>query len=561
MQIGRRNRALFPPGNRPSSWNPLTLALLASLWIALLANWPLWRALHALPEMQGGRGALFIAAFGVIVAGLTALVLTLAAWRWSIKLAIGIFLFAAAFGAHFMGTYNVVIDSSMMTNVLQTDMRETRDLLSLRMALTVLVLAVLPMAWLWRRPLQAPGAWRQLGRNALGLAGILVLLVAVAAASFADLASTMRTHTSLRYLINPLNSFYALVALARDANARPAGPPTAVGTDVALAAPAPGAKPRLLLLVVGETARADHFALNGYERATNPGLATKGVASYTQVTSCGTSTATSLPCMFSTLGKQAFEARDKDYENVLDVLQRAGLAVLWLDNQAGCKGLCDRVPHDDAWRLAPGAAPLPAGLCDGGECLDEALLHGLDQRLAALPAERRARGVVLVLHQMGSHGPAYSKRSPPGRKPFQPECTTNVLQQCERQQLVNAYDNSIAYTDSVLAQAIDWLGHQGNAYDPALLYLSDHGESLGENNLYLHGLPYGIAPREQKHVPLVVWLAPQTEAATGIKMSCLRAQRETPLSHDNLVPGVLGFMGAKTSVYLADRDPFAQCRR
>jgi len=560
MQIGRRNRALFPPSPTRGTWNPLTLAFLASLWIATLANWPLWRALHALPEMQGGRGLLFIAAFGIGVACLTALVLVLTAWRWSIKPAIGLFLLAAAFGAYFMGAYNVVIDSSMMTNVLQTDLRETRDLLNWRMALSVLLLAGLPIAWLWNRPLQAPGAWRQLLRNAVGWIAALLLLVAVVAASFADLASTMRTHTSLRYLINPLNSFYALASLAHEAGARPAGPPQAIGTDVTLAAPAAGAKPRLLLLVVGETARADHFALNGYDRPTNPGLSGRNVLSFRNVSSCGTSTATSLPCMFSHLGKQAFEAREQDSENLLDVLQRAGLAVLWLDNQAGCKGLCDRIPHDDAWRLADGAPPLPPGLCDGGECLDEALLHGLDQRLAALPSERRAKGVVLVLHQMGSHGPAYSKRSPAGRKPFLPECTTNVLQQCDRQQLVNAYDNSIAYTDGVLTQAIDWLGRQAAGYDPALLYLSDHGESLGENNLYLHGLPYGIAPREQKHVPMVLWLAPQTEAASGIAMACLAKQRDAALSHDNLVPSVLGFMGAKTSVYRAALDVFAPCR-
>jgi len=559
MHLGR-NRALFPRTPNRSAWNPLTLAVLAGVWIAALANWPLWQSLQALPEMQGPRGTLFIIAFGVIVACLTTLVLALLAWRWSIKPAIGLFLLAAAFGAHFMGTYNVVIDSTMMTNVLQTDLRETRDLLSLRMAASVIVIALLPLAWLWRRPLQAPGALRQAGRNLVGVVVAVVVMVAVAGALFADLASTMRTHNTLRYKINPLNSFYALGMLVHDANARPAGPPVAIGTDVALAPPAPGAKPLLLALVVGETARADHFALNGYGRATTPALAAHGVVSFSDVTSCGTSTATSLPCMFSHLGKQAYESRDQDFENLLDVLQHAGLAVLWLDNQAGCKGLCERVPHDDAYRLAPGAAPMPAGLCDGGECLDEALLHGLDQRLAALPAERRARGVVLVLHQMGSHGPAYSKRSPPGRKPFMPECTTNVLQQCDRQQLLNAYDNSIAYTDSVLGQAIDWLGRQSGGYDPALLYLSDHGESLGENNLYLHGLPYGIAPREQKHVPLVVWLAPQTETATGVAMSCLQGRRDVALSHDNLVPSVLGFMRAKTGVYRADLDLFAACR-
>jgi lipid A ethanolaminephosphotransferase len=206
------------------------------------------------------------------------------------------------------------------------------------------------------------------------------------------------------------------------------------------------AKPPLMLLVVGETARADHFSLNGYARNTNPETTARGVISFTQVSACGTSTAASLPCMFLHLGREAFQAREHEHENLLDLLQQAGLAVLWLDNQAGCKGLCERVPH-------------------------EALLVGLGQRLAALPAERRARGLVLVLHQMGSHGPAYHRRSPAERKPFLPECTTHALQDCRRDALINAYDNSIAYTDHVLGQAIGWLDAQRDSFAPMLIWL------------------------------------------------------------------------------------------
>jgi lipid A ethanolaminephosphotransferase len=314
------------------------------------------------------------------------------------------------------------------------------------------------------------------------------------------------------------------------------------------------------MLVVGETARADHFQLNGYARPTNPELSQRGVVSFGDVTSCGTNTAASLPCMFSALGRAAFVAHKGAQENLLDVAQRAGLAVLWLDNQAGCKGVCERVPHAVAGEPAPGMPPPAAGLCHDGECYDEALLAGLDARLAALPAERRARGVLLVLHQMGSHGPAYWLRSPPGRKPFQPECRTNVLQQCDRQAIVNAYDNTIAYSDHVLAGAIDWLGRQSAQYDAALLYVSDHGESLGENNLYLHGLPWSFAPREQKHVPMIVWLAPRAQAELGVTIACLAARRDAALSHDNLFHTTLGYLGVATQAYRRELDALAPCR-
>ena len=151
---------------------------------------------------------------------------------------------------------------------------------------------------------------------------------------------------------------------------------------------APGARPPLLLFVIGETARAANFSLNGYARPTNPELAAIGAVSFTAVTSCGTSTAASLPCMFSPLGRVDYGARKTETENLLDVAQRAGLAVLWVDNQAGCKGLCARVPNGYARDPVPGAAPLPAGLC-GNKYLDAALLQG-PERTAGPPCPPNA---------------------------------------------------------------------------------------------------------------------------------------------------------------------------
>lgn len=532
----------------PGSWNPLTLALLASVWLATAGNWPLWRSLLALPENANGHGVLFAAGFAAMVAALTFALLALLSWRHAIKPAIAFFLVSAAACAHFMGSYGVVIDPTMMTNVVQTNVTEARDLLNLRLVASFALIAGLPLVWLLRRPLQRAGWRAQAGRNLLGLVAGLTVLAALLFALFADLSSTMRNHKQIRYQVSPLNAFYSIGALMRQAQASPSGPPAPIGLDARLLPPADGARPPLFLLVVGETARSDRFSLNGYARPTNPRLAALDVVSFRDVTACGTSTAASLPCMFSHLGREAFAARAQDHEDLLDLAQRVGLAVLWLDNQSGCKGLCDRVPTAKASDGAPPA------LCSDGECLDEALLHGLDARLAALPAERRARGVLLVMHQMGSHGPAYWRRSPPDGKPFQPECESNALQQCDVQAVGNAYDNSIVYTDRVLAGAIDWLQRQRTAFEPTLLYVSDHGESLGEKGLYLHGLPYGVAPREQKHVPLIVW-TPSLQ-----RTQCLAALRDQPLSHDHLFHSVAGALGIRASEYRAQLDLFAPCR-
>ena len=542
--------------NRPIS--PFGAALLAALWIAGIGNLALWRSMADLPEVANARGLAFGIGFGVAIAAIHVALFSLLAWRWTLKPVITLFLLAAAGGAYFMLSYGVVIDRSMMVNVLLTDGREARELLSLRMLGALLALGVLPAVLLWRARIAWTTPLRQLRQNAIVFAASCAVLASAGGLFFQDLSATMRNHTQLRYLVNPLNSFYALAIVGRQPVQRSGVAVLPLGEDAHLPALAAGAKPPLMVMVVGETARADHIGLNGYARDTTPRLGSEpGVASLRNVWSCGTNTAASVPCMFSNLGREAFENRPANTEGLADVLQRAGYAVLWLDNQAGgCKGVCDRVPKVD-YRALQAAAP---ELCQGDECFDEVMLRGLDERIARLPAERRARGVVVFMHQMGSHGPAYYLRSPARFKRFTPECTTNALQQCAREQVVNAYDNTIAYTDHFLASTIDWLKTREAQWAPALVYVSDHGESLGENNLYLHGLPYRFAPDVQKHVPWISWFSPQFERQSGVSTACLKAKADERLSHDDYFHSALGLLNVQTRVYEAARDIGASCR-
>jgi len=532
----------------------LWVVLLASFWVATVCNVALWRELTRLPGLELAQLALLDLALGLVIALATAALLSLLAWRWTLKPAITLLLLSAAFGAYFMMTYGVVIDQTMMVNTLQTDVRESRDLLNWRLVATLLALAGVPGFFLWRLEVRRKTGGRQLLANALTVMAASVLLVLVVMVFFQSLASVMRNNTQLRYLINPLNSFYALGLIATKPFQRNESVILPLGEDATLGASYAGqVKPPLLLLVLGETARSANFGLNGYARPTTPALARENVVSQRNAWSCGTSTAASVPCMFSNFGRGNYESRPANYEGLLDVLQRAGLAVLWLDNQSGCKGVCNRVPNVNTSQLK-----VP-GLCDGDECMDEVMLQGLDERIAALPPERRARGVVLVMHQMGSHGPAYYKRSPPAFKKFLPECNDNALQSCSRDALVNAYDNSIAYTDHVLGSAIQWLKTQQPHSAPALLYLSDHGESLGENNLYLHGMPYAVAPEGQKHVPWITWLSPEFEQRSQLTTACLQRQLDQPVSHDNYFHSVLGLMNVETRVYQPALDLYAAC--
>ncbi len=539
--------------------SPRQVVVGLALYLVLAANWPLWGAVARI----GGAPSLYlrsVLALALLVACGTVALLSLTAWSRGMKPLWFAVVLVAAMAQHYMLTYRVVMDPGMGANLLHTDWREASDLLGWRMLPGVLAVLLLPAWWLLRVRLLPMPVAGQLWRNGVLLMLALGLAAATVAVFSRDLAPLMRNNPLLRYQMNPLASVYSTtVAVLRPLRSA-RGPLVPMTAGAALGAThAAQKKPLLLVLVVGETARADHFGLNGYARDTTPELAARGVFNWGQVQSCGTSTMASLPCMFSPLGKKGFEARSNDTENLLDVVQAAGMNVLWLDNQSGCKGVCDRVPNAIAAdTLAP---EVRQALCDrSGECRDRALLAPLAQRMEALAPAQRARGTLVVLHQMGSHGPAYSKRSSAASKRFMPECRTEVLAECSPAELVNAYDNSIVETDAFLGSAIDWLRGQSVHYDVGMLYLSDHGESLGEYGLFLHGMPYSIAPEAQKHVPMVAWLDADLLRRSQLSGAGLRAGSDAPLTHDAMYHSVLGLADVQSPTYQRSLDAFAACR-
>lgn len=492
-----------------------------------------------------------LAAIFIFLLAIFNLLLTLLAWPFVLRPLLSVLLVVTAFASYFMNQYGVMIDVNMIRNVMETDIAESRDLVTLKMAAYVVLLGALPVWLLWRIPIR----WRSTGREIL-IKGVVALLslsviVVLALANYQTFASIARNQRELRFLLTPSNYLQAVSGyLKRQSTKLSVIEP--LGRDAVLGATWQH-RPRksLTVIVVGETARADHFSLNGYDRETNPQLAREsGIVSLTNVWSCGTETAISLPCLFSGMGSKNF-SREKaqQRENLLDVLQHAGLAVHWRDNQSGCKGVCDRIPSENLRNAA-----LPE-ICGPEGCFDDVLLEGLTDRLAHLE-----RDTVLVLHMMGSHGPAYYKRYPDRFEVFLPVCKTSQLDQCARQDIVNAFDNTLRYTDSVLAKLIRILRQYDDRVDTAMLYLSDHGESLGERNLYLHGTPYLIAPDAQKHVPMLLWFSEGYRRNFGIDTDCLARQRDKRLSHDNLFHSVLGLLDVKTTQYDAAQDLFASCR-
>ncbi len=473
------------------------------------------------------------------------------AFRWIVRPLLTILVVVSATAAWYMHNFAVLLDPTMIQNVLRTDAHEVRELLSWDMVLWVVLFSALPVALTWRARLQDVPPLRAV----LFRAGSVLAACVVAALAFVtisrDLTSFMRNQRAARYLITPGNILVGLAVnsahRAKDANVVRA----VVGGDARLALPANVSQPRVLVLVVGETARAANFSLMGYARETNPELAKAGVIAFSDVTSCGTSTEVSVPCMFSPYGRENYDEHlIRTSEGLLNVLARAGYAVKWLDNQSGCKGVCQGTGIEYE-KMDAKEAP---DLCSADECRDEIL----QRRLAAELAQVKGN-TVFVLHMMGNHGPAYYRRYPAEFRRFTPDCQTAELRDCTREEVVNAYDNAILYTDHVLAGIIGTLSNDPRKLETAMIYVSDHGESLGEHGLYLHGIPYSIAPDLQKHVPMVVWVS-GAMAAGDVNVSCLQAKAHDPLSHDNLFHSMLGLADVQTSAYLPARDIFGGCR-
>ncbi|MEP6906436.1 MAG: phosphoethanolamine--lipid A transferase [Pseudoxanthomonas sp.] len=522
-----------------------SLIVLCSLFFSIFSNAAFWRA--AIPDAWT-QWRLALSLF-VIVTALHAFLLGLVINRWTAKPVLTVLLLTTAVATYYMGAYGVYLDADMLRNVLHTDRKESSELLSMGL-LVALVLGLLPVAALWRVRLHARTWKRGLALRSAFLVATAVVCAGAVLLSSQGVSSLIRSHREVRYLVTPANYVVALVNVL---HASPPGTKRAllpIGTDAKATARALGSKPRLLVLVVGETARAQNWGLNGYARQTTPELArVEGLINFTEVTSCGSSTEVSLPCMFSRYGRRHYdEDQIRAHQSLLHVLDHAGISTLWRDNQSGCKGVCKDLRMQS---LADSTDPT---LCNGKRCFDGILLQGLDSELSSSSGDR-----VVVLHQLGNHGPSYFERYPQQFRRFTPTCENPELGECQRQEIVNAYDNALLYTDHFLAGTIDFLSARTD-YDTALVYVSDHGESLGEKGLFLHGVPYAIAPQEQIHVPMVMWFSPGFVQDAKLDSSCLRREASQPASHDNLFSSVLGLMQVRTADYDASLDLFAGCR-
>lgn len=523
-----------------------TLIVLVAVFLAATGNLSFFgKVLKAYPLAAGN--ALALTSLAAMLVATTLLLLALTCFGRTTKPVLMVILLLASLAAHFMDSYGVVINDEMLQNAAQTNLAEARDLFNFNLLAYLVMLGVIPATIVARLPLR----WRGMTAEAIArgklLAMIVLFMVATALAFGGFYASFLREHKSLRSFANPGYFIYSAVKYSTGTLAvKGRQALIAIGADAHI--PASDVERELIILVIGETARADRFSLNGYARETNPQLRRADAISFSNFRACGTSTAVSVPCMFSLIGMDKFDTKQgAAQENLLDVLTHAGVNVLWLDNNSDSKDVALRVPYQSY--KSPDVNPV----CDP-ECRDVGMLSALQKHIDAHPKG----DIFIVLHQMGNHGPAYFKRYPPEFEKFKPACQSADLSLCSREEIGNAYDNAILYTDFFLGKVIELLKENDTKFETALLYVSDHGESLGEGGVYLHGLPPAIAPDAQLHVPAILWLG---SGFSDVDVSALRRKSGTRFTHDNLAHTVLGAMEIETSVYRPEMDMLNGCRK
>ncbi len=547
------------------------LLLITTLWLSLLPNAATLRAFYQAADASSlFTQTLFVVGGWVTLFAISLFLLSFFSIFFpgrSVRYLCAFALISAAMIGYFCFFFGIQFDKVMLLNMLQTHPAEAFELVQVKWVLWVMIVGIFPSLALWWLPLTMHTQGQAFLKNhikpILVAIGLLLIALALVLLQYSRYASVVRNRQVSFNTVAPFNVLAASVShIIKQRSTQIVRQP--LGLDAKIAAPL--LKPRLFVLLLGETTRAQNWGLNGYMRDTSPQAKAHGVLNFSDMQSCGTSTAISVPCMFSGLSREEFSLpKALARETLMDVIAKTGVRIIWRDNDSGCKGVCDRLPKADVEDITSSKHPLWCP--EKGECHDEILLEGLLEKILNSNHTQAKKQVtpelpdtLVVLHLKGSHGPAYYKRYPKQFEKFTPACQSTDLSSCKPEELINAYDNTVLYTDHMLGQTIALLKKLDTTFATSMMYVSDHGESLGESGLYLHGMPYVVAPKEQTRVPMAMWFSPDFLTLSKLNTHCMQAQTQMSRSHDNIYATLLGLMGISTQEYKAERDIFATCK-
>jgi len=530
------------------------LCLLLSVYFVFFLNWQLNAEVAEIIAEASAVKTGFVISLPIFLICFFNILFNLLCWPGVARPVFSLLILVSAVLSYAAYNYGAIFDRNMIVNLVETNSSESLSYLSRYSVLWFLYYGVLPVGLLWLLKVRY-GSERMcfLLTKLLSIIMSILVLLMILVFYYKDYASLARNHNHLKkmiiptYFINSTSKYIDQHYISEPLSYRKLGLDAQQSVEALKQAEI---KPTLFIYVVGETARAHNYQGAGYERNTTPHTKELGLEYVATLDSCGTSTAVSVPCMFSELTRNDYDHRQAlAQDNLLDVLVRAGVDAQWIENNGGDKGVATRINKITIDTKSQNE------FCNSKSCLDIALLDDFESNIEQMSGNR-----VLVLHMIGSHGPTYYQRYPKEMTRFLPDCPRADIENCSLESIVNTYDNTIAYTDYVLAQTIKRLQKLESSYNTALLYVSDHGESLGEGGLFLHGLPYSLAPEYQKKVPLMFWASSGFKQQKGLDTACLGRWNAKQLSHDNLFHSLLGIMDVSSTIYDETLDLFASCR-
>lgn len=534
-----------------------TLIVSVAVYQATILNISFYKQVLIKLSLDSIENIAFFISMPVVVFCVIFILLTLLLNQWLVKIVASSLVIIGSALSYFMLRFGIMIDRSMLQNTLETSFTESASLITFELINCILLLGILPSIVIILVKIKP----RTIGLYFLFKHVMIVLLALllvglIALIFYKNYATFMRNNSKIiKYLLpsNYIGALYGQYQFEQNKNR----PFLTIGDDAhrQVVNSDSEAIKTVVVLIVGETARSENFALNGYGKNTTPLLSKRDdVISFQNTTSCGTYTAFSIPCMFSNMSRKNYdEALALRQENILDILNKQGINVIWLDNNTGCKGVCNRIENENITKKYLNSG---SKLCQDGACYDEVLVNELATKLQHLDKDS-----LIVLHPLGSHGPNYYQRYPEQFRTFTPTCDTNQITNCDLGSLVNTYDNTIVYTDYIINQTIELLQRKQNKYNTMLIYLSDHGESLGENGLYLHSFPYSIAPTQQTKIPFILWISKHLANLNHINTACIQNHaKQDLLSHDNLFHLLLGIFAIQTKEYNQSLDSLNYCK-
>jgi len=433
------------------------------------------------------------------------------------KFLLTIFFLINSTALYFINTYSVIIDESMIGNILNTTYEESSSFFSVKLVLYIIFLGVIPAIFIIKAQVIKDSLGKFLTLSSLTLLFIAVLVFANASNwLWIDKNSKKLGGLAMPWSYSVNISLFYIHKCKK--NEKEILLPKATIKDN---------QKSVVVLVIGESARRQNFSLYGYNKNTNPLLSAEKNLFHFEASSCATYTTAGVKCILEHTNS------DDLYEILPNYLYRNNVEVIWRTTNWGEPPVHIKNYQNKEYLMKD---------CQGEGCnYDEILLTGLKEQIL----HSKKNKVLIVLHTSTSHGPLYSKKYPSRFESFKPVCNSVELGKCSQQELMNAYDNTIVYTDYILSKIIDDL-KELKEYKSTMIFVSDHGESLGEKNLYMHGVPLSIAPKEQYEIPFIVWVSDNSK----------QLKTNETISQNHVFHSVLNFLNIQSPVYNEELNIF-----